>query len=78
MHGVFSTLAGSTIMLLTVAWGGSLIIGRCDIDAATNEAVDGTGKRGFYLTTQVHLILCYSPLIISALKKFPFKIGAHL
>ena len=26
------TLAGSTIMLLTVAWGGSLIAGRCDLD----------------------------------------------
>eukprot|EP01023_Acetabularia_acetabulum_P040635 TRINITY_DN3939_c0_g1_i2.p1 TRINITY_DN3939_c0_g1~~TRINITY_DN3939_c0_g1_i2.p1 ORF type:complete len:531 (-),score=102.84 TRINITY_DN3939_c0_g1_i2:1617-3209(-) len=25
------TLAGSTIMLLTIAWGGSLILGRCDI-----------------------------------------------
>lgn len=26
------TLAGSTIMLLTVAWGGSLLAGRCDLD----------------------------------------------
>ena len=26
------TLAGSTIMLLTVAWGGSLIAGRCDLN----------------------------------------------
>lgn len=25
------TLAGSTIMLLTIAWGGSLILGRCDL-----------------------------------------------
>lgn len=25
------TLAGSTIMLLTVAWGGSVLAGRCDI-----------------------------------------------
>eukprot|EP01026_Neomeris_dumetosa_P008572 TRINITY_DN1275_c0_g1_i4.p1 TRINITY_DN1275_c0_g1~~TRINITY_DN1275_c0_g1_i4.p1 ORF type:complete len:548 (-),score=94.07 TRINITY_DN1275_c0_g1_i4:558-2147(-) len=25
------TLAGSTIMLLTVAWGGSLLLGRCDL-----------------------------------------------
>lgn len=25
------TLAGSTIMLLTVAWGGSVLLGRCDI-----------------------------------------------
>ncbi len=25
------TLAGSTIMLLTIAWGGSLLAGRCDL-----------------------------------------------
>ena len=25
------TLAGSTIMLLSIAWGGSLIAGRCDL-----------------------------------------------
>jgi Ca2+/Na+ antiporter len=27
------TLAGSTIMLLSIAWGGSLWVGRCDLDA---------------------------------------------
>lgn len=27
------TLAGSTIMLLTVAWGGSLVAGRCDLNS---------------------------------------------
>ncbi|EIE26168.1 hypothetical protein COCSUDRAFT_61158 [Coccomyxa subellipsoidea C-169] len=26
------TLAGSTIMLLTIAWGGSLLVGRCDLN----------------------------------------------
>ena len=26
------TLAGSTIMLLTIAWGGSLLCGRCDLN----------------------------------------------
>ena len=26
------TLAGSTIMLLTTVWGGSLLVGRCDIE----------------------------------------------
>jgi hypothetical protein len=26
------TLAGSTIMLLSIAWGGSLILGRCDLE----------------------------------------------
>lgn len=27
------TLAGSTVMLLTIAWGGSVLLGRCDLDA---------------------------------------------
>ena len=27
------TLAGSTVMLLTIAWGGSVFLGRCDLDA---------------------------------------------
>ena len=26
------TLAGSTVMLLTLAWGGSVVVGRCDLD----------------------------------------------
>lgn len=26
------TLAGSTVMLLTIAWGGSLLVGRCDLN----------------------------------------------
>lgn len=26
------TLAGSTVMLLSIAWGGSLWVGRCDIE----------------------------------------------
>ena len=26
------TLAGSTIMLLTITWGGSLLVGRCDLN----------------------------------------------
>lgn len=35
------TLAGSTIMLLTIAWGGSLLAGRCDL----NERVRGLSPR---------------------------------
>ncbi len=27
------TLAGSTVMMLSIAWGGSLIVGRCDINS---------------------------------------------
>ena len=30
------TLAGSTVMLLTIAWGGSLIVGRCDLSSRGN------------------------------------------
>jgi hypothetical protein len=42
------TLAGSTIMLLTVAWGGSLLAGRCDI-GPNGRAVDKTTTRGWDL-----------------------------
>jgi len=47
------TLAGSTIMLLSVAWGGSLWVGRCDLDAR-GIAKDKTLSKGlemdFYKT----------------------------
>lgn len=36
------TLAGSTIMLLTAAWAGSLAIGKCDLNAY-DEAIEGSG-----------------------------------
>ena len=38
------TLAGSTIMLLSIAWGGSLWVGRCDLDAR-GVAIDKTLTR---------------------------------
>lgn len=31
------TLAGSTIMLLTIAWGGSLLAGRCDLNDSVSH-----------------------------------------
>lgn len=31
------TLAGSTIMLLTIAWGGSLLVGRCDLNERVRD-----------------------------------------
>lgn len=34
------TLAGSTVMLLTIAWGGSVLLGRCDIDPNSNTTID--------------------------------------
>jgi Ca2+/Na+ antiporter len=42
------TLAGSTIMLLTVPWLGGLLIGRCDI-GPSGEAIDKKcGKFGWF------------------------------
>lgn len=51
----FSTLAGSTIMLLTIAWGGSLFLGRCDLDS-NGEAIEETGE-GINCRNQVRKIL---------------------
>lgn len=42
------TLAGSTVMLLTIAWGGSLWVGRCDLDAFTGWAIPKTLSHGPY------------------------------
>ena len=39
------TLAGSTVMLLSIAWGGSLILGRCDI--VQGRAKDKTLTKGW-------------------------------
>ncbi|RDD46148.1 hypothetical protein TrispH2_001491 [Trichoplax sp. H2] len=44
-------LAGSTIMLLTLAWAGSLIIGRCDL-GEDGKAIEKTGADKFSLTRQ--------------------------
>ncbi|GAQ88258.1 Calcium-binding EF-hand family protein [Klebsormidium nitens] len=43
-------LAGSTIMILTVAWAGSLYVGRCDLDGPGNTAKDRTLTRTSDLT----------------------------
>ena len=49
-----STLAGSTIMLLTAAWAGSVAIGRCDLDR-NGEAIEGTGHGKFSCFKQVNI-----------------------
>eukprot|EP00850_Spirogloea_muscicola_P018316 SM000166S02497 [mRNA] locus=s166:294860:298316:- [translate_table: standard] len=36
------TLVGCTIMLLTITWAGSVIVGRCDLSPHNGEAVDAT------------------------------------
>ncbi|GBG82507.1 hypothetical protein CBR_g34884 [Chara braunii] len=43
-------LAGSTIMMLTVAWAGSVICGRCDLTGPKGEAVDNKLTMGWSLT----------------------------
>lgn len=34
------TLAGSTVMLLTLAWGGSVLAGRCDLNEQVRQSHD--------------------------------------
>ncbi|KAI8469986.1 MAG: hypothetical protein J3K34DRAFT_422230 [Monoraphidium minutum] len=43
------TLAGSTVLLLSLAWGISVILGRCDLADDTGRAVDKKLTRGFDL-----------------------------
>ncbi|XP_057312631.1 uncharacterized protein LOC130654118 [Hydractinia symbiolongicarpus] len=45
------TLAGSTVMLLTVAWSASLFIGKCNLNNQ-GVSVDGSGKGKFSMTKQ--------------------------
>ena len=45
------TLAGSTVMLLTVAWSASLFTARCDLDER-NTAIDKMMNNGFSFTKQ--------------------------
>ena len=42
------TLAGSTVMLLSIAWGGSLVLGRCDIE--NDRAVNKKLTKGWHPT----------------------------
>jgi len=42
-------LAGSSVMLLTIAWAGSLLAGRCDLSGPNATAQDGTLTRGLNL-----------------------------
>ena len=46
-------------MMLTVAWAGSLLIGRCELDD-NGESVDGTGQGKISLTKQVLSYTFYS------------------
>ena len=57
-------LAGSTIMILTVAWGGALIAGRCDLAGPGGTAVDRTTTLPYSLTETGNItsVLVMAPL----------------
>ena len=45
-------------MLLTAAWAGSLVVGKCDLDA-NDEAIEGSGYGKINCARQVSLDLKY-------------------
>lgn len=51
-------LAGSTVMLLTLAWGTCIIVGKCDIE--NSIAIDNTDTKGFSLTGLSLFFICDS------------------
>eukprot|EP00873_Tetraselmis_striata_P007709 jgi/Tetstr1/427973/TSEL_018047.t1 len=44
------TLAGSTVMLLTIAWGGSVLLGHCDLDPQ-GRMINKTLTRPWHMTS---------------------------
>ena len=51
-------LAGSIVMLLTILWGGCLVLGRCDIEKLNDgrlSTVDGTLSNPYDLTS-THIV----------------------
>lgn len=72
------TLAGSTVMLLTIAWAGSLWVGRCDLNergvaipkTLTRGAIEGLGTTGVTvdadakLNAKVMMLSCLLFLIV--------------
>ena len=51
------TLAGSTVMLLTVAWGGSLWVGRCDLDGSPERRSRSSARTGSRTASQTRASL---------------------
>ena len=49
---IFSTLAGSTVMLLTIAWSLSVAFGKCDLNER-GEAIEQKDVAKFSLTKKV-------------------------
>lgn len=48
-HTTPGTLAGSTVLLLSLGWGASVILGRCDLSESSGRAIDKKLTRGFDL-----------------------------
>jgi hypothetical protein len=42
------TLAGSTVMLVTLVWGGSVLLGRCDLDRSSGLQRDKRRTRPWW------------------------------
>eukprot|EP01125_Pyxidicula_operculata_P016307 TRINITY_DN5592_c0_g1_i2.p1 TRINITY_DN5592_c0_g1~~TRINITY_DN5592_c0_g1_i2.p1 ORF type:complete len:534 (+),score=118.79 TRINITY_DN5592_c0_g1_i2:18-1619(+) len=58
------TLAGSTVMLLTIAWGGSVFLGRCDF-SPSGKAIDKTLTHKWYEFTKTG-VTCQSDISIQS------------
>ena len=55
---IFSTLAGSTVMLLTIAWSLSVAFGKCDLNER-GEAIEEKDVAKFSLTKKVQSTVSY-------------------
>lgn len=72
------TLAGSTVLLVSLAWGFSVILGRCDLSDRTGRAVDKKltrgegvgGACGLQVCTKTYTSVCtYSAQLCKALRR---------
>lgn len=78
------TLAGSTVMLLTIAWGGSVIFGRCDIDPTRNEAIDKKRTKPFNQTgitvassVRINAVIMLATLLLYLIPQIATFSGKH-
>ncbi|KAJ9163321.1 hypothetical protein P3X46_023000 [Hevea brasiliensis] len=69
-------LAGSTIMILTVIWGSSIVVGKCDLRETDSVAINRQITKGFSLTgtgVSTDVWTCYAARIM-VISLFPFVI----
>lgn len=77
------TLAGSTVMLLTIVWGGSILLGRCDLDEQSGLQRDKTRTRKWYdlkltgVSTDAATPRCAWAMLASACLYLVAQVGAH-